>query len=119
MGRGLHFGPWFVEELVIFRSSFFGARLRSAGAVLDGIACDAFEHAADQLGLFARRGAGGMDDGGPVAQGVEGAFEADALKSDIVQVRGFLHQGTHEVVSNQMDLEFLLDHGGALAAQDV
>ncbi len=54
-----------------------------------------------------------------MAQGIEGAFEAEVFQHHIMEMGGLLHEGAHEVVGDQMDLEFLLDHSGTLAAQDV
>ena len=67
----------FVEELIVFSSPLFGARLRSAGTVWKGIASDALKHAVDEFSLFARGGAGGMDGGAPVAKGVRRTFGGD------------------------------------------
>jgi hypothetical protein len=46
--------PGFIEELVVFGSSFFGPGLGSARSAWNRIVGDAFEHAADEFGLFAR-----------------------------------------------------------------
>ena len=100
MRRGFHFVPGFIEKLVVFRSSFFGARFRSAGAAEHRIKGNAFQHPADKFRLFARSGAGGMDNRRPVAQGVEGAFKADSFQTDIMQMRGLLHKGTHQIIGD-------------------
>lgn len=69
--------------------------------------------------MFARSFVGGMDDASPVTQGIEGAFEADAVQRDIVEVGSLLHEDSHEVVSDEMYLEFFTDHVGFLAAQHI
>ena len=119
VGDDLHFMPGFGEELICLGSSFFGAGFGSAGAVRHEIAGDGLKHAGDEFGLFAGRVVGGVDGLGPVAQGVERAFEADAIQRNMVQMRGLLHESAHQVVGDQMDLEFLLDHAWALAAQHI
>ena len=100
----LHFVTGFGEELIGFRSSFFGAGFGSVGPMGDEIACEAGEHLVDEFGLFAGTVVGGIDGLGPVSQRVEGAFEADAFQRDMVKMRGFLHEPAHEVVGDQVDL---------------
>ena len=117
--RGFHLVSGFGEKLIVFRSSFFSAGLCPAWTQGERIGGDGFQHASDKFSLFARGGTGGMDGGGPVAQGIEGTLEADALQGNVVEMSGLLHEGAHEVVGDQMDLEFLVDHARALAAQDV
>ena len=80
--------PGFFEELVVFWSSFFGAWLCPAWAQGEWIGGNGLEHAVDEFGLFTLRLGGGMDGGGPVAQGVEGTLEADALQRHVVEMRG-------------------------------
>ena len=93
------------EELIGFGSSFSGAGFGSAGAMGHEIAGDAFEHASDEFGLFAGSVVCGVDGLGPMAQGVEGAFKADAFQRDVVKMGGLLHESAHEVVGDQMDVE--------------
>jgi len=76
-------------------------------------------HPVNKFGLFAGTLGADIDGLGPVAQGVEAALEADAFQRDVMEMRGLLHESAHEVVGDQMDVEFLLDHGRALAAQDI
>lgn len=119
VGDDLHFAAGSGEKLIGFRSSFSGTWLGSTGARGVGVGRDGLEHSVDEFGLFARSFRGGMDGGGPMAQGVEGTFEAEAFQRHLIEMRGLLHEGAHEIIGDQVDLEFLLDHAGALAAQDV
>ena len=119
MGDDVHLVSWLGEELIGFGPSFFGARLGSVGSMGNEVPGEAAQHVVDEFGLFAGRVVGGVDGLGPVAQGVERAFEADAIQRNMVQMRGLLHESAHQVVGDQMDLEFLLDHAWALAAQHI
>ena len=111
--------PRFVEELIILRSSFFCAWFGPTWAQGERIGGDGLEHVVDEFGLLARGLGGGVDGRRPVTQRVEGAFETDALQRNVVEMSGLLHEGAHEVVGDRMDLEFLVDHAGALAAQNL
>ena len=119
MGDDLHLVSRLSEHLIGFRSSFCGARFLSAGPLGDEVAGDGFQHAVDEFGLLARAFGASVDGLGPVAQGVHCALAADALQRDVVEMGGLLQEHAHEVVGDQVDLEFPLDHLRALAAQDV
>ncbi|MGA7213404.1 MAG: hypothetical protein WBX20_04280 [Terrimicrobiaceae bacterium] len=56
---------------------------------------------------------------GKVTQSVEGSFEAQAAKLHAMEEGGALHEGADEVVGNNVEQEFFLDHRGCQAAQDV
>src|SRR5271170_7080721 len=119
MGGGFHEMSGFVEKQIVFGSSLCSSRFSAAWAQGDRIGDDGFEHSVDKFGLLARVPGGGVDGRGPMAQSIEGTFKADTLQGDIMEVGGLLHEDAHEVVSNQMDLEFLANHVGPLAAQDI
>ena len=110
---------WFGEELVVFRSSFFGSGFGSLGTLWDRIASHEGEHSVNELLLSAGRFRCGMDRLGELADGIEGAFEADSLKGDIMEVGALLHESTHHVVGDEVDEQFLLDEVRALTTQDV
>ena len=74
----------FCEKVVIFGSAFFGAGFGSTGAFENGVCGDEVEHVQKEAALFAGGFAGGVEDGGPVAEGVKRAFEADAGKRLVI-----------------------------------
>ena len=119
MGDDFYLASGVSEKLIGFRSSFLGAGFQSTGSFRDEVSGDGGQHSVDEFGLFAGTLGAGVDGLGPVAQGVEAALEADAFQRDVVKVGRLLHEYAHEVVGDQMDLELLLDHRRALAAQDI
>jgi hypothetical protein len=56
---------------------------------------------------------------GKVTQGVEGAFEAHAAKLHAMEDGCTLHEGAHQIVSNNVKQEFLFNHEWGQATQDV
>lgn len=54
-----------------------------------------------------------------MTRSVQSSLEAHAEEIGVVDVSGTLHEGPDEIVGNEVDKDFLLDHLGALAAQDV
>ena len=55
---------------------------------------------------------------GKVTQSVEGSFEAQAAKLRSMEEGGALHEGADEVVGNNVEQEFFLDHRGCQATFD-
>ena len=68
--------------------------------------------------MFAGSLAGGVEKRGPVAEGVERAFEAEALEGFVVADGGRLHEVADDVVGDGVHEEFAGDHVGGEAAED-
>jgi len=64
-------------------------------------------------------GAQGHEGRGPLSYGGDGAGETEAGKVFAMVLGGFEHQGSHEVIGDEVHGEFLVDEGGRFAAQDV
>ena len=68
--------------------------------------------------MFAGSLAGGVEKRGPVAEGVEGAFEPEALEGFVVADGGRLHEVADDVVGDGVHEKFAGDHVGGEAAED-
>ena len=70
---------------------------------------------------FARAGFGAVGAMGEeiTGEGVEGAFEADAIEGRAVSRGSTVHEGADEIVGDEVHPELALDHVGAFAAEDV
>jgi hypothetical protein len=54
-----------------------------------------------------------------VISGVAGAGEADTLQRYVCREGGLTHEGANQVVSDEMHLDFFVDHGWGFAAEHV
>lgn len=106
------------EELVVFGAAFFGSGFGSVGALGEFVLGNEVEHFQEEAALLAGGFAGGVEDGGPVAEGVEGAFEADAGEGCVVSQGGGLHDMADDIVGDEVHVEFACDHVGGAAAED-
>ena len=106
------------EEVVVFGAAFFGSGFGSVGAFGEFVHGDEVEHFQEEAALFAGGFACGVEDGGPVAEGVEGAFEADAGEWLVVLQGGGLHDVADDIVGDEVHVEFACDHVGGAAAED-
>ena len=105
------------HEGEVFWAAFSHLGFGPVGAPGDEVAGDEFEHLVVEF--CPCPGAGGVDGGGKVSHGVEGAFVADAVEGHVVPVGALLHDAPGEVVGDGVHAEFLLYHRRAFAAQDV
>lgn len=107
------------QKTVVFLPSFLGSRFTSVWPEGNGIGGDGGEHFGDERILLAGSRTGGVDRSGKVSRSVECSLEAHAGEIDMMDMGSALHKGSDEIVSHEMDEDFLFDHLGALATQDI
>ena len=101
----------FGHEAVVFGAAFSDSGFASVGAQRHEIAGDGGEHRVDDGGDGAGFCVGSAGGVGELTDGIQSALEGNAVKSDIVNQSGFLHDATHEIVGNEMHEEFAFDQG--------
>ena len=119
MGWDAHLMSGFCEEIIVFWAALFSAWFVTIGAVGNMIGDDDFEHRVEEGGLLAGFSLRGVNRVGKVTQSVEGSFEAQAAKLHAMEEGGALHERADEVVGNNMEQKFFLDHRWCQAAQDI
>ena len=109
----------FREEMIVFGSSFDGARFGSVGAIREDIAGEGVEQSA--IEATTEGGVGGDEGqmGSPLAQGVTGSFEAEAAELGAVEEGRFEHEGADQVVGNEVHVQLAANHVGTETAQHV
>jgi hypothetical protein len=107
----------FGEELVRLGASFSCLRFGAERARWEGVPGDDSQHFVVELAPAAGLAAGGVDRVGEVAHGVQGAFEAQLTKLDMVALRGLLHDEADELAADGIHAQFPFDHRGAFAAK--
>ena len=91
----------------------------SFGAERDDVFGEDLEELIDESGLFAGFICCGIEGVSPLAQGIDGAFEAESFDGDMVEGCGLLHEGANEVVGDGVHDDFLADHVGGLATENI
>src|SRR5436190_1914909 len=108
---------WFGEQREWFWPAFEGARFAAVRAFWDQIEGQNFQEVFDEAsgGFF---GGGAVDGDTVLPNGVNRAFEADPFQRDVVFTSRFQHNRTDEVVSNEVEKKFPMNHLRVAAAQD-
>ena len=119
MGEISHQVARFSEEMIVFGSSFDGARFGSVGAKRKAIRGEGMKQGAKEVTAESDVGGDEGQMGRPLAQGVAGSFEAEAVEISGVEEGGFEHESADEVVSDEVHVEFAANHIGAETPQHV
>src|SRR5687768_10622773 len=100
---------WCSEELVVFRPAFDGARFSSVWPEGNLVLCDGIKHrkvkGANARGRSLRAQCRHI-----LANRIQAAFEADAFEWHRSHDGSFLHEQANEIIGNEMQRYFFLDH---------
>ncbi len=66
--------------------------------------------------MLSRLLAGGVQGGGKLPHGVDGALETEPIQITLIECGGVLHEGADEIIGDQEHLHFLTYHFGSEAA---
>lgn len=109
----------FGHEWEGFRPSFSNSRLCAMGPAWDEIVCERFEELLDSLLVEPGATIYFSEEVLPLPEGVNRAFEADALERGVEAHGGTLHEAPDEVVCNGMHGDLFADHLSAFASEYV